>query len=136
MALDNGHGTAPLAWFVTPGESDVLAWVALGTLFLAMYGVVVLYAAFDRWAERRSHGTPLAKTIPTMLAIALLYEIFPLGHFNILLPISAILIALMADWSRFHSIGDVESDTDQGPVAPAPSDQIGTENQPEEVKNV
>lgn len=37
-----------------------------------------------------------------MLTIALLYEIFPLGHFNILLPISAILIALMADWPRFH----------------------------------
>jgi len=37
-----------------------------------------------------------------MLTIALLYEVFPLGHFNILLPLSAILIALMADWSRFH----------------------------------
>ena len=40
-----------------------------------------------------------------MLTIALLYEIFPLGHFNILLPISAILIALMADWSRFNLRG-------------------------------
>ncbi|WP_299848361.1 hypothetical protein [uncultured Roseovarius sp.] len=80
----------------------MMAWVALGFLCLAIYGVVILYAAFDRWAERKSHGTPLAKTIPTMLTIALLYEIFPLGHFNILLPISAILIALMADWTRFH----------------------------------
>jgi len=40
--------------------------------------------------------------MPTLLTIARLYEIFPLGHFNILLPISAILIALTADWSRFH----------------------------------
>lgn len=89
-------------WFLEPGEGDLLAWVSLGTIVLALYGLVTLYAAFDRWAERQSHGTPLAKTIPTMLTIALLYEIFPLGHFNILLPISAILIALMADWSRFH----------------------------------
>jgi hypothetical protein len=71
-------------------------------VILAIYGIVTLYAAFDRWAERRAHGTPLAKTIPTLLTIALLYEIFPLAHFNILLPLTAILIALMADWSRFH----------------------------------
>jgi outer membrane PBP1 activator LpoA protein len=89
-----------------PGEADMLAWLALALIVLAIYGLVTLYAAFDRWAERQSHGTPLAKTIPTMLTIALLYEIFPLGHFNILLPISAILIALMADWSRFHLARD------------------------------
>jgi hypothetical protein len=135
MAVDNEHGAAPLSWFVTPGETDVLAWIALGFLFLAIYGVIVLYASFDRWAEHKSHGTPLAKTIPTMLTVALLYEIFPLGHFNILLPISAILIALLADWSRFHSIGDVETGTDQGSVAPAPSDQISSANQPEDAKN-
>lgn len=50
----------------------------------------------------RETGTPLAKTIPTLLIIALLYEVFPLDHFHILLPLSAVLIALMADWSRFH----------------------------------
>ncbi|PIV79685.1 MAG: hypothetical protein COW54_02610 [Rhodobacteraceae bacterium CG17_big_fil_post_rev_8_21_14_2_50_63_15] len=102
MAAENGHGLAIPSWFADPGEGDVLAWVALALIVLALYGLVTLYAAFDRWAERQSHGTPLARTIPTMLLIALLYEIFPLGHFNILLPISAILIAMMADWSRFH----------------------------------
>ena len=71
---------------------------------MALFGVVTLYAAFDRWAERRSHGTPLAKTIPTLLTLALLYELFPLDHFSVLLPLVAILLALLADWSRFHSI--------------------------------
>lgn len=136
MALENGLSTAPILWFVTPGETDVLAWIALGTLFLAIYGVIVLYASFDKWAEHMSHGTPLAKTIPTMLTIALLYEIFPLGHFNILLPISALLIALMADWSRFHMISDVDTGTDQASVAPAPPDQISKENHSEEAGNV
>jgi len=126
MATGNEDVHVP-AWFAAPGGSDVLAWLALGTLFLALYGVVVLYASFDRWAERKSHGTPLAKTIPTMLALALLYEIFPLGHFNILLPISAILIALMADWSRFHVVGDAKTDDDLAEVVPAQSDQVGTE---------
>lgn len=84
-------------WFVAPGDSDTLAWFAIGLICLAIYGVFYLYAWFDRWAEKKSEGTPLAKTIPTLLTIALLYEVFPLGHFNILLPITAILIALMAD---------------------------------------
>ena len=64
--------------------------------------LVYLYAVFDRWAEHQSQGTPLARTIPTLLAIALLYEVFPLDHFHIFLPLTAILIALMADWSAFH----------------------------------
>ncbi len=114
MATESGHGHAPPSWFVAPGESDSFAWLSLAFLLLAIYGVVVLYAAFDRWAEHQSKGTPLAKTIPTMLTIALLYEIFPLGHFNILLPLSAILIALMADWSRFHLDREVKA-------APAPA---------------
>ena len=135
MSVEKGDVHVP-AWFAAPGESDILAWVALGTLFLAIYGVVVLYAAFDRWAEHKSHGTPLAKTIPTMLAIALLYEIFPLGHFNILLPISAILIALMADWSRFHVVGDAETDDDLEKVVPAQSDQVGAEAISDEAGNV
>ena len=100
VAAEGGHA-AP-NWFTPPGEGDIYAMIAVVVLAGAIYGIIVIYAAFDRWAEHQSHGTPLAKTIPTMLAIALLYEIFPLGHFNILLPIAAILIALMADWSRFH----------------------------------
>ncbi|WP_299727347.1 hypothetical protein [uncultured Tateyamaria sp.] len=102
MATEGNAAHSVPSWFVPPGEGDSLAWVALILLALALYGLVTLYAAFDRWAEHQSAGTPLAKTIPTLLTIALLYEIFPLGHFNILLPIAAILIALMADWSRFH----------------------------------
>ncbi|WP_050927865.1 hypothetical protein [Aestuariivita boseongensis] len=102
MATESTAAHASPSWFVAPGEGDFLAWFTLALICLAIYGVVTLYAAFDRWAEHQAKGTPLAKTIPTMLTIALLYEIFPLGHFNILLPISAILIALMADWSRFN----------------------------------
>ncbi|MEM6371623.1 MAG: hypothetical protein AAF727_02450 [Pseudomonadota bacterium] len=102
MATEGAPAHSLPGWFISPGESDSLAWFALILLAVALFGLVTLYAAFDRWAERRSEGTPLAKTIPTLLTIALLYEIFPLGHFNILLPIAAILIALMADWSRFH----------------------------------
>lgn len=102
MEVEGGEAHGAPGWFVAPDGFDYLSWITFVFLCLALYGLVVLYAAFDRWAEHRSKGTPLAKTIPTLLAIALLYEIFPLGHFNILLPLSAILIALMADWSRFH----------------------------------
>ena len=109
MAIETANVHASPSWFVDPGDSDILAWVAIIILVLILYGIVTLYAAFDRWAEHKSQGTPLAKTIPTLLAIALLYEIFPLGHFNILLPLSAILIALMADWSRFHSFAGAPS---------------------------
>ena len=109
MVVHAAGGHAAPSWFVPPGEGDMFAWLSLALIFLAPYGVVTLYAAFDRWAERKSHGTPLAKTIPTMLTIALLYEIFPLSHFHILLPVSAILIALMADWARFHGVEPVEA---------------------------
>lgn len=122
------------SWFVGPGQTDVLAWVAIAVLCLAIFALVTLYAAFDRWAEHRSKGTPLAKTIPTLLTIALIYEVFPVDHFSLLLPLSAILIALMADWSRFHApvgvaapeVGATESATahpaklDAAPPAPAP----------------
>ncbi|SHJ95641.1 hypothetical protein SAMN05444000_11611 [Shimia gijangensis] len=102
MTAETELAQADPNWFVAPGDGDYFALVAIAFLIGALYGLVVLYAAFDRWAEHQAHGTPLAKTIPTMLAIALLYEIFPLSHFHILLPLSALLIALMADWSRFH----------------------------------
>jgi hypothetical protein len=92
-------------------------------MIAVIYALVTLYAAFDRWAERQSHGTPLAKTIPTMLTIALLYELFPLGHFNILLPISAILIALLADWSRFNLRGAAADAPHQSTPKPAEGDR-------------
>lgn len=110
------------SWFVAPGETDTLAWVAIVILGLAIFALVTLYAAFDRWAEHRSKGTPLAKTIPTLLTIALIYEVFPVDHVSLLLPLSAILIALMADWSRFHSLlGQVKPEvgTEQQPMAPS-----------------
>lgn len=118
MAIEGGVGHAVPSWFATPGQTDVLSWVALGLICLALYGIVTLYAAFDRWAEHKAKGTPLAKTIPTLLIIALLYEIFPLEHFHILLPLSAILVALMADWSRFHlpSIGKVGPEAAEMPA--------------------
>lgn len=118
MSAENSHAHADPSWFVAPGASDTFAWLSLAFLLLAIYGVVVLYSAFDRWAEHQSKGTPLAKTIPTMLTIALLYEIFPLGHFNILLPLSAILIALMADWSRFNLSRKDPEEADPDPPAP------------------
>lgn len=90
-------------WFSHPGAGDYLAWVTILLLIAALYGVVYLYAAFDRWAEHESKGTPLATTIPTLLAIALIYEVFPLDHFHILLPLCAVLVALLTDWSRFNS---------------------------------
>lgn len=95
-----------------PGETDLMAWIAIILLVAALYLIITLYAAFDRWAERKAHGTPLAKTIPTLLMIALLYEIFPLDHFSVLLPLSAVLVALMADWSRFHLPGKMSVDAD------------------------
>ncbi|MAZ21562.1 hypothetical protein [Roseovarius sp.] len=121
MTTAHGPDHAAPFWFTSPGAGDSLAWVALGCLVLALYGLVVLYASFDRWAEHRAHGTPLAKTIPTLLTIALLYEVFPLGHFSILLPLSAILVALMADWARFH-VGEGQART----PAPRPHDTTAT----------
>jgi len=126
MALENGQGHAPPSWFVSPGEQDFFAWLALALAALAVYGIFYLYAKFDKWAEHRSKGTPLAKTIPTMLAIALLYEIFPLGHFNILLPIAAILIALMADWSHYRFGPKEEPDAGPPEAALAPVAVQGT----------
>lgn len=126
MAIDEREGHDAPSWFVAPGDADSYAWVSLVLVCLALYGLVTLYAAFDRWAEHKSKGTPLAKTIPTILAIALLYEIFPLEHFNILLPISAILIAMMVDWSRFSLRSDQGGEPETGmvlaPAAPEPPD--------------
>ncbi|MEM8798416.1 MAG: hypothetical protein AAGE61_22830 [Pseudomonadota bacterium] len=125
MAAENGAHHASPTWFVSPGESDFFAWLALALIAVAIYGVFYLYAMFDRWAEHSSKGTPLAKTIPTMLTIALLYEIFPLSHFNILLPLSAILIALMADWTNFR-FGKPSEDAGAEVTNPAnePSTQV------------
>ena len=126
MATEHESGHAAPNWFTAPGEGDFTAFATMVLLVLALYGLVYLYAAFDRWAEHKSQGTPLAKTIPTLLAIALLYEIFPLDHFHILLPLVAVLIALAADWSRFHLNVKTEPDAEMlvhepdPPAAPEP----------------
>lgn len=140
MAMEDGIGHSGPSWFVAPGDTDILAWVALALICLALYGIVTLYGAFDRWAEHRSKGTPLAKTIPTLLIIALLYEIFPLEHFHIFLPLTAVLLALMADWSRFH-LPRIEQ-TDEAVVspvtdAPGPAEDVAavSPNSSEEVRN-
>ena len=104
-------------WSVSPNDTDWLAWTAIIAIGLAIYFVMYLYATFDYWVERRAKGTILAKTIPTLLGIALLYEILPLAHFSILLPLSAILIAMMADWMAMkakHEHVSVEFVNDYG----------------------
>lgn len=142
MADDPGVAHHTPSWFVPPGEGDFLAWVAFGFLCLAIYGIVTLYAAFDRWAEHQSKGTPLAKTIPTLLLLALLYELFPIDHFSVLLPLSAILLALMADWSRFHAISvpeihpDHVSEVADPPDEPAPDPASPTSESSEDVRDV
>ncbi len=94
-----------------------MAWSAIIAIGLAVYLVMFLYARFDRWAEHKAEGTVLTKTIPTLLGIALLYEIFPLDHFSILLPLAAIVIAVMADWMAV-----------QAKHEPAAVDQVSTES--------
>lgn len=128
MAMEDSAGHASPSWFTAPGETDILAWVALGFIFLALYGIVTLYGAFDRWAEHKSKGTPLARTIPTLLIIALLYEIFPLEHFHVFLPLTAVLIALMADWSRFHTLrtAPIPPEAAGPPAASAPQPDVAT----------
>lgn len=106
-AVENGHSMDPsLFWTVAPNDTDWMAWGGIATLAFAVYFLLYLYAKFDQWAEQKAHGTPLAKTIPTLLGIALLYEVFPLDHFSILLPLSAILIAVMVDWMRENAKHD------------------------------
>lgn len=140
MAASDGLGHSSPSWFTTPGDTDTLAWIALAFICLAIYGIVTLYAVFDRWAEHRSKGTPLAKTIPTLLLIALLYEIFPVEHFHVFLPLTAILLALMADWSRFHvpSIREAvpEMTATASPLGPEAADTPAFVGEPEQARNV
>ena len=86
------------AWWTTPGETDMLAWLALGFLFAALFLVIFLYAKFDQYTEHRAKSTPLRSTIPTMLVIGFAYEILPpLSHFSYLLPLALIAAALARD---------------------------------------
>lgn len=109
MSSNSAHETPDPIWWVAPGDTDWFAWAGILTIAAAVYLVVTLYAKFDQWAEHKSEGTPLGKTIPTLLTIALLYEVFPLDHFSILLPLTAILIAVMADWMAAQTKHDIVS---------------------------
>ena len=128
MPNDIVHTIQVPFWSVIPNETDRLAWSAIIAIGLAVYFVMYLYASFDRWAEHRAKGTILAKTIPTLLGIALLYEIFPLDHFSILLPLSAILIAAMADWMA------VQAKHESAAVDQVST--IGIELEPEQTANI
>lgn len=97
-APTGGHVEGP-AWWTPPGETDVFAIAGLVFLFLIIFVVIHLYARFDRHAEEKAEETPLRTTIPTLLTVALAYEIFPpLSHFNILLPTALILAAIGRDF--------------------------------------
>jgi hypothetical protein len=44
-------------------------------------------------------GTPLKTTVPTLLTVALAYEVFPpLSHFSVLLPAALMAAALARDF--------------------------------------
>ena len=95
------------AWWTAPGDTDVFAFAALAFVFLIIFLVIYFYAAFDRYAEHKATGTPLKTTVPTLLAIALAYEVFPpLGHFSLLLPLALIVGAVARDmmlwWKPGH----------------------------------
>lgn len=88
---------APMSW-VSPGATDTFATYGLVTLMLIIFLVIYLYAVFDRYAERRSDGSPLRTTIPTMLTVGLAYDLLPpLDGVSVLLPASLILAAATRD---------------------------------------
>lgn len=131
MSTDTAHADHVPIWSVIPDETDWLAWSAIIAIGLAVYLIMFLYARFDRWAEHKAEGTVLAKTIPTLLAMALLYEIFPLDHFSILLPLTAILIAVMSDWmtvqARHEPVAVDQVITES--IDPEPEREISTAEQ-------
>ena len=97
-------------WWVPPGETDWYSWVGLIIFFLAILLIVHLYARFDHYAEHRARNTPLRTTIPTMLTIALAFEIMPaLSHFSILLPAALILTAIARDFMLWWRPEDEEA---------------------------
>nr|WP_319383698.1 hypothetical protein [uncultured Roseibium sp.] len=102
-------------WWVPPGETDTYTWVGLVVFLLAIFLLIHLYSQFDHYAEHRAKGTPLRTTIPTMLTVALAYEIMPaLDHFSILLPAALIMTAIARDvmlWLRPEELEAVGQET-------------------------
>lgn len=94
----NSNDSAPL-WWTETGGTDILALVALATLLAVLLLVLYLYAWFDWYAENQAQGTPLRTTIPTLLTVALAYDLFPpIAAFSLLLPLTIILAALARDY--------------------------------------
>lgn len=57
MAQTQSEYAAP-GWFVPPGEGGSLVVVVILLLIGALYGILYLYAAFDRWAEKQARRSP------------------------------------------------------------------------------
>lgn len=105
-------------WWVAPGETDPIAFTGLIVFFAILFAIVHLYARFDRYTEHRSTTTPLRTTIPTMLTIALAYEMMPaLSHFSVLLPTALLLTAVARDfmlwWTPAQTIEVSDKETVQ-----------------------
>lgn len=97
MSAEHHESPAP-HWWTPPGETDFFAYVGLAILLMGIFGLLHLYARFDRYAEHKAQDTPLRTTVPTLLAVALAYEMLPpLRHFSALLPLSLIAVALARD---------------------------------------
>lgn len=97
MSAEHHESPAP-HWWTPPGETDSFAYVGLAILLMGIFGLLHLYARFDRYAEHKAQDTPLRTTVPTLLAVALAYEMLPpLRHFSALLPLSLIAVALARD---------------------------------------
>ena len=105
-------------WWVAPGETDPIAFTGLIVFFGILFAIVHLYARFDRHTEHRASTTPLRTTIPTMLTVALAYEMMPaLSHFSVLLPTALLLTAVARDfmlwWTPSQTTETSEKETDQ-----------------------
>ena len=102
-------------WWTPPGETDVFAIVGLATFFLLIFAVIHMYARFDRYTEHRAASTPLRTTIPTMLIVALAYELMPpLSHFSVLLPAALLLTAVARDFMLWWTPAEAaHKETDQ-----------------------
>ena len=99
MTTEATAGDGSPRWWVPPGQNDFYSLVGLIVFFLAIYLVIHLYSRFDHYAENMSKGTPLRTTVPTMLTVAMAYEIMPaLDHFSILLPAALIITAIARDF--------------------------------------
>ncbi len=116
MADLSAESPAP-AWWTAPGETDTFAYVGLVVFLLFVLLLLHLYARFDRYAEHRSADTPLRTTVPTLLTIALAFEVFPpLSHFSILLPLALIAAALARDFMLWSHAPDALPRSENLPV--------------------